>query len=71
MNLGIKDQIQAMKWVQSHIAAFGGDPKKVSVFGEDAAAISIAIHYLNRNLGKYARAAVGASFSLYPSMNIK
>ncbi|KAJ7199617.1 carotenoid ester lipase precursor [Mycena pura] len=46
-NLGLRDQIFALEWVQEHIAAFGGDPARVVIGGISAGAISAAVLLLS------------------------
>ncbi|KAM5539681.1 hypothetical protein V8D89_006790, partial [Ganoderma adspersum] len=52
-NLGLKDQLAAISWVQKHISVFGGDPTKITLFGQSSGSISIATLYLNAGLENY------------------
>ncbi|KAM6510940.1 hypothetical protein FSOLCH5_011387 [Fusarium solani] len=51
LNLGLRDQILMMEWVQENIAAFGGDPDNVTLFGLSAGAHSIGHHLMHYKEG--------------------
>ena len=57
-NLGLKDQQEAMRWVQRNIAFFGGDPAKVTIFGVSAGAVSVHSHVLSPSAKGLFRAAI-------------
>ncbi|KIL63607.1 hypothetical protein M378DRAFT_79395 [Amanita muscaria Koide BX008] len=58
LNLGVKDQIAALKWVQHNIGSFGGDKEKVTAFGGSAGSMMTSILFLNRQIEGLARAGI-------------
>ena len=61
-NFGMLDQISAMKWVQANIAAFGGDPSRVTIFGTSAGGSAVSMHILSPlSKGLFARAIMESS----------
>ncbi|XP_049855609.1 bile salt-activated lipase-like [Schistocerca gregaria] len=65
-NMGLKDQAEALRWVQRNIAAFGGDPDKVTIFGQSAGGASVHYHVLSsssKGLFKNAIAMSGSALN--------
>ncbi|XP_072378258.1 para-nitrobenzyl esterase-like [Diabrotica undecimpunctata] len=62
-NYGLKDQQLALKWVQQNIQSFGGDPNKVTIFGQSAGGASVTFHLISQNSAGLFRAAIAQSGS--------
>ncbi|KAM7362757.1 juvenile hormone esterase-like [Cochliomyia hominivorax] len=46
-NMGLKDQVMALRWIQEHIEKFGGDSKSVTLLGYNAGSFSIGLHMMS------------------------
>ena len=62
-NLGLMDQMMALKWIHENIAGFGGDPGNVTIFGESAGGASVTLLPLIEGSHKYIRRVIAESGS--------
>uniref|UniRef100_A0A4X2KUD7 Carboxylic ester hydrolase n=1 Tax=Vombatus ursinus TaxID=29139 RepID=A0A4X2KUD7_VOMUR len=68
-NWGYLDQVAALRWVQKNIAHFGGDPGRVTIFGESAGGTSVASHVLSpMSKGLFHRAIMESGVAILPGL---
>ncbi|KAJ5675703.1 hypothetical protein N7462_008600 [Penicillium macrosclerotiorum] len=71
-NLALRDQRTAMRWLKQHIKAFGGDPDKITIWGESAGAYSVGAHLVanqGNNEGLFRAAIMESGNAIGPPYN--
>ncbi|KAK0229700.1 Alpha/Beta hydrolase protein, partial [Armillaria nabsnona] len=63
LNLGIKDQMMALEWVNKNIARFGGNNERVTVFGQSAGGVMTSVLLLQPHISNLAVGTVRSRFN--------